>query len=154
VYNPLHVLDFGQRYRAGDSSGILDVEPPRVGTAAYGVLVPQVDADGNDIAGVRSVFLQVPIGTYTGWNTGRQDRFEGGMCNMEGSFVPFAATRAERLAAGDPRPSIEERYAGKDAYVAAFRAAAEGLVAQRLLLSEDAGALIDAASQGGIRSGP
>jgi len=154
LYNTLHVMDYGPLYRAGDSSGIITIEPPRVGTASYGVLEPQVDSDGNDLAGIRSVFLQVPIGTYTGWNPGRKDRFENGQCNLQGSFIPFAATRAERMATGDPRPSIEERYPNKDAYVAAFRAAAERLVAQRFLLSDDAGMLIDQATEAGVRSGP
>jgi Alpha/beta hydrolase domain len=80
----------------------------------------QVDADGKDLAGIRSVFLQTPIGTHTGWNLGRKDRFENGMCNLQGSFVPFAATKAERIAAGDPRLSIEERYPTKDAYPSAL----------------------------------
>jgi len=62
-------------------------------------------------------FCRAPDGTYTGWNPGRKDRFEGGQCNLQGSFIPFAATRAERLATGDTRPSIEERYPNKDAYV-------------------------------------
>jgi hypothetical protein len=152
LYDTLHVMDYGPLYRAGDTSGILTVEPPRVGTASYGVLEPQVDADGNDLAGIRSVFLQAPIGTYTGWNLGRKDRFENGLCNLQGSFIPFAAMRAERLAAGDSRLSIEERYPNKDAYVAAFRAAAERLVAQRFLLSDDAATLIDQATQVGIKS--
>jgi hypothetical protein len=154
VYNTLHVLDFGPLFRAGDESGIITEEPPHVGGASYGVLVPQVDADGNDIAGIRSVFVQAPIGTYTGWNPGRKNRFEGGQCNLRGSFIPFAATRAERVAIGDPRLSIEERYPSKDDYVAAFRAATERLVSQRFLLSDDAAMLIDQAAQGGIRKEP
>ena len=142
LYDPLHALDFGPLYRAGDSSGILLREPPLVRSASYGVLEPQVDADGNDLGGVRSVFAQVPIGTYTGWNLGRKDRFEGGLCNLQGSFIPFAATRAERMAAGDPRLSIEERYPSKEVYLAAFRKAADDLVAQRYLLPDDAKLLI------------
>jgi hypothetical protein len=130
------------------------VEPPRVGSASYGVLVPQVDADGNDSAGIRSVFLQAPIGTYTGWNLGRKDRFENGLCNLQGSFIPFAATRAEREATSDPRPSLEERYPDRDAYVAAFRAAADRLVAARFLLPDDARALVAEARRSGLRSGP
>ena len=112
IFDTLHVLDFGPGYRAGDSSGVL-VEPPKVGTGSYGVLVPQVDADGNDLAGIRSVFQQVPIGTYTGWNLFRAGRLEGGMCNLQGSFIPFAATAAERDAVGDPRLSLAERYPAK-----------------------------------------
>jgi hypothetical protein len=114
----------------------------------------QVDADGNDIAGIESVFAQVPIGTYTGWNLGRKDRFENGMCNLQGSFVPFAATRAERLAAGDPRLSIEERYSTNAVYLAAFKKAADGLVAKRYLLPGDAKLLIERAEREGIRTAP
>ena len=90
-------------YRPEDSSGVLTREPPQVGSGSYGVLEMQVDADGNDLAGIRSAFLQTPIGTYTGWNLGRKDRSENGMCNLQGSFIPFASTKAERIAAGDPR---------------------------------------------------
>jgi Alpha/beta hydrolase domain len=154
LYDPLHVLDFGPLYRPGDSSGVIVREPPLVGSASYGVLEPQVDSDGNDLAGIRSVFAQVPIGTYTGWNLGRKDRFEGGLCNLQGSFIPFAATRAERLAAGDPRLSIEERYPSKDAYLAAFRKAADDLVAKRYLLPDDAKLLLERAQDEGIRTAP
>ena len=153
LYDPLHALDFGPLYRAGDSSGILLREPPLVRSASYGVLEPQVDADGNDLGGVRSVFAQVPIGTYTGWNLGRKDRFEGGLCNLQGSFIPFAATRAERMAAGDPRLSIEERYPSKEVYLAAFRKAADDLVAQRYLLPDDAKLLIERAESEGDPNG-
>jgi hypothetical protein len=152
--NVLHFLDFGPQYDASSSSGLTSVAPPHIGSATYGVLVPQVDSDGNDLGGIRSVFLQVPVGTYTGWNPFRQDFFGGGQCNLGGSFIPFAPTRAERIAAADPRPSIEERYPSKDTYVAAFRAAADRLVTQRLLLSEDAAALIETAERNGVRSGP
>jgi hypothetical protein len=106
------------------------------------------------LAGIRSVFLQTPIGTYTGWNLGRKDRFENGMCNLQGSFVPFAATKAERIAAGDPRLSIEERYPTKDAYPSAFRKAANDLVAHRFLLSDDADSLVKTAESEGVRNAP
>jgi hypothetical protein len=118
------------------------------------VLVPQVDADGNDVAGIRSVFEQVPIGTYLGWNLFRAGYLAGGMCNLQGSFIPFAATRAEREATGDPRPSLAERYPTRDAYVAQFRAAAERLVNARFLLPADAALLVSWAEQEGIRKGP
>ena len=154
IYNPLHVLDFGPLYSAEDSSGVITREPPQVGSGSYGVLETQVDADGNDVAGIRSVFLQAPIGTYTGWNLGRKDRFENGMCNLQGSFIPFAATKAERFAAGDSRLSIEERYPSKEAYLAAFKKAAADLVAKRYLLPDDAALLVDRAEREGIRSGP
>ncbi len=154
TYDPLHPLDFGPLYRAAETSGVIMREPPRTSPGSYGVLEMQVDADGNDIPGIRSVFLETPIGTYTGWNLGRKDRFEDGMCNLQGSFIPFAATKAERLAAGDPRLSLEERYPSKDAYLAAFLKAAKGLVAQRYLLPDDADLLIERAESEGIRSGP
>jgi hypothetical protein len=154
VHNPLHVLDFGPLYRPEDSSGISTVEPPRAGSATYGVLVPQVDGDGNDLGELRSLHLQVPVGTYTGWNLGRAGRFEDGFCSLQGSFVPFARTRTERLAIGDPRPSLEERYPTREAYVEAVRRAADGLVAQRLLLPADAAALVAEAERDGIRSAP
>ncbi|MBI3702791.1 MAG: hypothetical protein HY244_02810 [Rhizobiales bacterium] len=153
VHNPLHVLDYGPFYNAADSSGVLR-EPPKVQSAAYGLLMPQVDADGNDLGGLRSLQLQVPIGTYTGWNLGRADRFENGFCSLQGSFVPFARTRAERMTSGDPRPSLEERYPTAEAYAAAVRRAADELVSQRFLLPADAAILMADAALNGIRQGP
>jgi hypothetical protein len=154
IYDTLHVLDFGPLYRPEDSSGVIAREPPQVGSGSYGILEMQVDTDGNDLAGIRSVFLQAPIGTYTGWNLGRKDRFENGLCNLQGSFVPFAATKAERIAAGDPRLSIEERYPTKDVYLAAFKKAADDLVVQRFLLPDDANSLVKAAESEGVRNAP
>lgn len=154
VHNPLHVLDFGPLYRPAETSGVITVEPPRVSTASYGVLVPQVDADGNDVGGARSLHVRVPLGTYTGWNLGRKDRFEDGFCSLQGTFVPFAPTRQERLDARDPRPSIEERYPSKEAYVSKVKQAAAELVTQRLLLPADSARLIREAESDGIRRGP
>jgi Alpha/beta hydrolase domain len=154
IYDTLHVLDFGPLYRAEDSSGVIAREPPQVGSGSYGILEMQVDPDGNDLAGIRSVFLQTPIGTYTGWNLGRKNRFENGMCNLQGSFIPFAATQAERIAAGDPRLSIEERYPTKDVYLAAFKKAAGDLVAKRFLLPDDADSLVKTAETEGVRGAP
>ena len=154
IYDTLHVLDFGPLYRAEDSSGIITREPPQVGSGSYGILEMQVDADGNDLAGIRSVFLHAPIGTYIGWNLGRKDRFESGLCNLQGSFIPFAATKAERIATGDPRLSLEERYPSKDVYLAAFRKAADDLVAQRFLLPDDADAWSGPPRAEGVRNAP
>ncbi len=152
AFDALHVLDRGPGWRPGESSGVETIVPPRRGTASYGVLVPQVDADGIDVAGVRDVYVRVPIGTYTGWNSFKPELFEGGFCNFQGSFLPFAATKAERDAAGDPRPSLAERYPTPDAY-AAERAGAE-LVAGRLMLPEDAARLTAEARRDGVRTGP
>ncbi len=152
--NPLHVLDFGPQYKPGETGGIITREPPGMGTGSYAVLVPQVDADGNDLGGVRSIYELAPIGTYTSWNHFRPDWFDGGFCNFTGSFLPFARTRAERLAAGDPRLSIEERYPDKAAYLESVRGAAETLVEQRMLLREDMDRLVAEAARDGVRAGP
>jgi hypothetical protein len=154
VHNPLPVFDRGPGYKAGQISGIASKEPPGIGTARYGVLVPQVDEDGNDVGGVRAVYIQAPIGTYTGWNLFRDDWFTNGFCTLSGSFIPFAATKADREKTGDPRLSLEERYPTPDAYVASVRKAADALVGQRLLLPEDAKRLVTEAEAKGIRTAP
>ncbi|NYE60394.1 hypothetical protein FHW58_001546 [Duganella sp. 1224] len=127
-------LDFGRRFAA---QGIADIVPPRHGDD-YETLVPTPDADGNDRGGVRLVELQAPLGTHTGWNLRAPDTgFAWATSRFDGSFVPFARTEAERAAAGDPRPSLAARYATRDAYVEAVRAAAARQVAAGLLLPED-----------------
>ena len=82
--------------------------------------------------------IAAPLGTYTGWNVYQAPFPDGELCDRDGTFVAFARTRAERLAAGDPRPSLEERYGSHAAYVARVDAAAAALVGARLLLVEDA----------------
>ncbi len=154
AHNPLHVIERGPGYRPADISGIETLVPPRTLPGTYGVLVPQVDADGNDIGGIRNLFVQVPLGTYTGWNQFRTDWFPDQPCELTGSFIPFAATKAERQAAGDPRPSLEERYPNKAAYVNAIRVAADRLVAARFLLPDDGYRLITEAETNGVRKGP
>jgi hypothetical protein len=152
--DPLHVQDYGSAYNPADASGIISGYPPKISTARYGNLVAQVDADGNDLGGIRNIFVTVPIGTYTGWNLFNKNYFEDGFCTLSGSFIPFASTRQERLATGDQRLSIEERYPTKEAYVAAFKKAANDLVAQRFLLADDAAQLISEAERDGIRAAP
>jgi hypothetical protein len=142
--NQLDILDWGPDFVPYDESGIIAEEPPRVVVKdAYQIRVPQVDADGNDLAGIRSTRIQAPVGTYTGWNV--QSRYPDQLCTLQGSFVPFARTRSERLAAGDPRLSLEERFGSHAGYVAAVRAAADRLVRQRFLLPDDAARLVQAA---------
>jgi hypothetical protein len=101
-------------------------------------LVPQVDRDGNDVAGIRDPELAVPLATTTGWNF-RAERIgnPSEIYPLLGSYIPFAATRAAREASGDPRPSIEERYKGYDDYASRVRAAAQSLIHDRYLLEED-----------------
>lgn len=124
-------------------------QPPRVG-APYPVLVAKVDADGHDIAGIRQPAIEAPLGSYLGWNLRRPDNAPGALCSLTGSFVPFAATRAERQAAGDGRLSLEERYPAHGDYVAAVRRSAMRLLADRLLLAADADRIIDAAERADI----
>jgi Alpha/beta hydrolase domain len=119
------------------------VDPPSLPDNHYGARVCAVDADGNEIAGIRLPPIAVPLGTYTGWNCYRAQPCE--LCDRDGSLIPFARTRREREAAGDPRPSLEERYGSRETYIATVRAAAAALVAQRLLLPSDADAYVRAA---------
>ncbi|MDP9373166.1 MAG: alpha/beta hydrolase domain-containing protein, partial [Chloroflexota bacterium] len=104
----------------------------------YAVYVSAVDADGNEVAGVRMPDLAVPVATYTGWNPrAPESGGPGQIIPMQGSTFPFAPSAVARARAGDPRPSVAERYRGRDDYLARVRAAAEGLVARRHLLAED-----------------
>lgn len=106
-------------------------------------LVSATDADGNEVAGIRLPDVAVPLATYTGWNLYASPFPEGELCDRDGSHLPFAATRAEREKAGDPRLSIEERYPSHADYLARVKAAAAELVAARLLLQEDAAAYVE-----------
>lgn len=131
-------LDLGPGWRRG----ILDRQPPKAG-ASYPVRVPQVDADGNETAGVRLPQITVPLATYAAWNLrdpsigapGRRVAFEG-------SCLPFPRTREDRLARADPRPSIAERYRGREDYLARYAKAVDELVKQRWILAEDREALL------------
>jgi hypothetical protein len=141
LINDMPVMLRGPSFDPLRESGIL-AEPPVVkSNAHYDVRVPAVDGDGNEADGVRSVALQAPLGTYTGWNRRKEGFAEGDLCYLVGSFFPFARTRAEREASGDPRPSLEERYGTHEGYVAAVRAASARLHAEGFLLPEDAARL-------------
>ena len=121
---------------------------PPVAVGRYPVFVPRMDEDGLPVAGVRSLAVAVPRATYTGWNPRADGYAPGALCTNMGAAAPFAATRAEQEAAGDPRRSVEERYPTEAAYVDAVRAAADRLLADRLLLPDDAAAGIRAAEAG------
>jgi len=108
----------------------------------YRPLITNVDADGNEIAGIRLPDIAVPLGTYTGWNLYKAPYVEGELCDRDGTYIPFAATRAEREAKKDPRPSLEERHGSHAAYVAKVEEAARKLVSTRTLLQEDAERLV------------
>jgi hypothetical protein len=128
--------------------GIMSLFPPEaVPGKEYPLQVPQVDADGNDLGGVRYPDMVVPVGTYLGWALRKAGFAEGELLMTNGSIIPFARTKAERSAKGDPRPSIEERYPSHEAYVKAVQGAVEGLVKERLMLEQDAERYIEAARQ-------
>jgi hypothetical protein len=141
-------LDRGSRFDIKDVSGIMN-EPP-IPRGSYTILVPKVDADGNDVDGIRNTNMQVPLGTYLGWNVRKAGFSEGDSCDLTGGFVPFFQTKSQRLAAGDPRPSLEERYPTHEVYVAKVTAAANSLVQQRFLLPEDAASIIAAANSAAV----
>jgi hypothetical protein len=127
-------LDFGPRFAA---EGIADQVPP-VQRSPFETRVPAPDADGNDRGGVRLIELAVPLGTHTGWNQRAPETgFAWATARFDGSFVPFARTEAERRRNGDPRPSIESRYATRAAFVAKVAAAATRQVRAGFLLPED-----------------
>jgi hypothetical protein len=113
------------------------------GGSFYGTRVAAIDADGNETSGIRLPPIAVPLATYTGWNL--YARVPSELCDRDGTYIPFAKTKAEREAANDPRASIEERYGSRADYVAKVRAAADALVRDRLLLPADAAAYVRAA---------
>jgi len=143
-YDDWSVFDFGPRFVAQDESGIPDYLPPRNLGRAYTMLVPQVDTDGLEVAGVRSVDVQAPLGTSLGFNYPADPEVKD-FVGLSGAFIPFHRTKADRLAAGDGRPSLEERYATQAAYLEAVTRAARALVKERLLLPRDADRLVESA---------
>jgi hypothetical protein len=125
------------------AGGILTLQPPRV-EGTYPTLVPQVDGDGNGLAGVHLPEVTVPLATYTGWNLrdpsiGAPDQ----RVAFEGSYLPFPRTAAERRATGDPRRSIAERYRSRAEYLERYAAAVDGLVRERWVLPEDRARLLE-----------
>jgi hypothetical protein len=129
-----------------DDRGIMSLFPPEaVKGKEYPIQVPQVDADGKDLGGVRYPDMQVPLGTYLGWALRRAGFAEGELLSTNGCIITFARTRAEREARGDPRLSVEERYPSHAAYVEAVKRAVEGLVKDGLMLPEDGERYIEAA---------
>jgi hypothetical protein len=142
--NRLFVQEFGADF----DRGILSKEPPEEDRSKeYAVLVPQIDADGNDAAGIRTPHVEVPLATFTGWNFRPEGSAEKALAGLIGRYLPFAKAADERAASGDPRPSIQERYRSKAHYVRAIAIAAQRLVEQRLLLEEDADRYVALAMQ-------
>jgi Alpha/beta hydrolase domain len=144
LHNRQLFLDYGRNILQGR----IDVHPPRqIGNGGYTILVPKVDTDGNDLAGIRLPAVQVPIGTYTGWNLQSRRLAEDELSGLLGSYIPFSKTKAERRKRGDARLSLQERYRDKADYVHQVSRAARVLVEQRFLLPEDAKRIIAEANR-------
>ena len=137
-------MDYGADYAA---TKVITKDPPALGDP-YAVLVPQVNADGNDEGGIALPEVAVPLGTHTGWNVSTFPlsglRYLAGLV---GSFQPFAKTKAEREQSGDSRASIEERYANRQDYLQRVRRAASDLVRERFALQDDVEGIVQQADQ-------
>ena len=137
-------MDYGVEYA---TTRVITREPPSLGEP-YPVLVPQVNADGNDEGGIPSPEVAVPLGTHTGWNVSTFQlsglRYLAGLV---GSFQPFARTKAEREQSGDSRPSIEERYASRQEYLQRVRRVATDLVRERFVLQDDVEGVVQQAER-------
>ena len=131
---PRPLLDYGPDFDKGLISKVLPAVLPK----AYPTLVPKVDADGNEIAGIRLPDIAVPRATMTGWALRAKGLPAAGeLCMLDGSTIPFAKTKAERDASGDPRPSLQERYRDQADYIEQVRKASQTLEQQGYLLQED-----------------
>ena len=136
-YPNRHPLPHRRNYEPKTDVEQVTKMPPDVGKV-YGSLVPDVDADGNEVAGITLPEISVPLAAHTGWNLRHPDI--GGDTQplmFAGGIIPFARTEDERAQSGDPRPSIRTRYASKDVYLGLVRQAAEALVSERHLLDQD-----------------
>jgi hypothetical protein len=127
-------VDYGPDFTA---RGIVTKEPPKVGNP-FPIMMSQVDADGNEVAGVRLPDVAVPLATYAGWNLyNSQSGPDGVLANLHGAYIPFSFTRVEREQSKDPRPSIEERYQNREHYLGLVAKAAMDLIQQGYLLDHD-----------------
>ncbi len=149
LINPLLDYDWGPQFDPNDASGIPGNAPPGI-RQTLKMLVPKVDADGNEIGGIPVVLLEVPLGTYTGWNITAGGFHAGQLCSYAGGMIPFARTKAEREAGNDPRPSLEERYGSHAGFVDAVRKATDKVKAMGFLLEKDAAALINQAEASNV----
>jgi len=141
-----HLFDFGPLF----DEGILTINPPDFSGPVYPSFVSKVDHDGNEVAGIRLPPVAAPIATTTGWALRRAEFGGDDGCESSGQWIPFKTTKAERLADGDPRRSLEERYKDHDGYVKKVTKAAEKLEKRRLLLPEDVQRYIDEAQASNV----
>jgi len=138
-------LDYGHEAHLGRTTTL-----PAERGEEYPALVSDVDDDGNEVAGIRLPDLTVPLATYAGWNLRHSDNGNpwlviGITGGLWGWTLPLPATRADREASGDPRPSIEERYVSREAYLSLAEEAARALVDEGYVLAEDVEEIVDRA---------
>jgi hypothetical protein len=136
--------DYGDEFQ---SHGVVTKEPPEIGDR-YPILVPAVNADGNERSGIQLPEHQVPLATFTGWNLfNAQSGPTHVLSSMQGSFIPFARTESERKRTGDPRPSIEKRYQSREQYLGLVAESALGSIEAGVLLGQDLPALLEEAGR-------
>jgi hypothetical protein len=158
---PVFDYDWGPEYNHSEANGVPTNAPPPI-RSVIKMLVPRVDADGNEIGGIPTVLRDAPLGTYLGFNItagpghakydGRPFH-AGQVCNYVGGMVPFAKTRQQRLADNDPRLSLEERYVTHEGYVAAVRTAADNAACQGYMLAGPEAAAMGARCTSAIPAG-
>jgi hypothetical protein len=143
------LFDYGSQFE----QGILTTLPPRLLGSPYPALVPKTDELGNDLAGIRLPAVAVPLATYTGG--GLRAAAYGGddLCDGAGSMIPLRTTETERIAAGDPRPSLEQLYGDHWGYVLRVARAALELYDQRLMLWDDVYQAVAQAANGNVLAG-
>ena len=141
--------DYGPDFNYLDGTGVITKMPPAI-KHVMPMKAPKVDADGNEMGGVPVVLREAPLGTYLGWNVTAEGFHAGQLCNYAGGMIPFAKTKAERMANEDPRLSLEERYASHAGYVEAVKSATKKAMAAGFLLQADADSMIDAAEKSNV----
>jgi Alpha/beta hydrolase domain len=153
-----YLFNYGPDYY---TTGVPTINPPMITPPyednplnghIYPSFIPKTDSDGNDIAGVRLPDVTVPLATYTGWALRAGPQANDG-CESSGQYIPFLSTKAQRLAAGDPRPSIEERYPSYAEYRSAVMRAIDNLVKDGFMLCEDADDALTRLLQAGLTAG-
>lgn len=142
VMNPVLDYDYGSGFNYNDGSGVITNVPPPI-KQVIPTLAPKVDADGNEIAGIKSLLARLPLGTYTAWNPIASGPLKGREASLAAGYIPFAKTKAERTASGDPRLSIEERYSSLWLYYLYAVNQANIMVQERFLLPDDAAVLVN-----------
>jgi len=153
-----YLFNYGPRI----AQGIMDINPPVItppyennplNGMIYPSFVPSVDSDGNDIPGFRMPEVAVPLATYTGWALRSAAFGLNDGCEGTGQYIPFQQTAAARMAAGDPRPSVQERYGNFSVYYYTLESAIENMVSQRMMLPADSATAFNAGLQRALNAG-